>query len=83
MKVYDNIDGIMSFSRGTLMARFGVEIVPLHPDNWFLLGMQWRDKYFIYMALPLGLRSAPYIFSSVYIFSTPWVHPTLRLTNTI
>ena len=51
------------------MAKFDVEsayrIVPVHPDDRYLLGMQWRGKYFIDMALPFALRSAPYIFSSV------------------
>ena len=27
--------------------------------------MQWQDNYFVDMALSFGLRSAPYIFSSV------------------
>ena len=27
--------------------------------------MQWQGNYFVDMALPFGLRSAPYIFSSV------------------
>ena len=69
MKVDDIIAGIMSFGRGALLAKFDVEsayrIVPVHPDDRYLLGMQWRGKYFIDMALPFGLRSAPYIFSSV------------------
>ena len=69
MKVDDIITGIMSSGRGALLAKFYVEsayrIVPVHPDDRYLLGMQWRDKYFIDMALPFGLHSAPYIFSSV------------------
>ena len=69
MKVDDIITGIMSFGRGALLAKFDVEsayrIVPVHPDDRYLLGMQWRGKYFIDMALPFGLRLAPYIFSSV------------------
>ena len=69
MKVDDIIDGIMSLGRGTLLAKFDVEsayrIIPIHPNDRYLLGMQWQGNYFVDMALPFGLRSAPYIFSSV------------------
>ena len=69
MSVDDIIDGIMTYGRGTLMAKFDIEsayrIVPVHLDYRFLLGMQWRGNFFIDLALPFGLRSAPYIFSAV------------------
>ena len=69
MKVDDIIDGIMSLGRGTLLAKFDVEsayrIIPIHPNDRYLLGMQWQGNYFVDMALPFGLRSAPYIISSV------------------
>ena len=69
MSVDDIIDGIMTYGRGTLMAKFDIEsayrIVPVHLDDRFLLGMQWRGNFFIDLALPFGLRSAPYIFSAV------------------
>ena len=38
--------------------------VLVHSDDCYLLGMKWQVKYFIDLALPFGLRSAPYIFSS-------------------
>ena len=69
MSVDDIIDGIMTYGRGTLMAKFDIEsaycIVPVHLDDRFLLGMQWRGNFFIDLALPFGLHSAPYIFSAV------------------
>ena len=69
MKVDDIIDGIMSLGRGTLLAKFDVEsayrIIPIHPNDRYLFGMLWQGNYFVDMALPFGLRSAPYIFSSV------------------
>lgn len=34
-------------------------IIPIHPDDRYLLGMKWRDQYFVDLALPFGLRSAP------------------------
>ena len=69
MSVDDIIDGIITYGRGTLMAKFHIEsayrIVPVHVGDRFLLGMQWRGNFFIDLALPFGLRSAPYIFSAV------------------
>ena len=37
--------------------------IPVHPDDWELLGMEWRGLYFFDRVLPFGLRSAPYIFN--------------------
>ena len=37
--------------------------IPVHPDDWELLGMKWRDLYFFDCVLPFGLRSAPFIFN--------------------
>ena len=67
MKVDDVING-MSLGRGSLLAKFDLESayrhVPVHSNNCYLLGMKWRLKNFISLALPFGLCSAPYIFSS-------------------
>ena len=40
-------------------------IVPIHPDDRILLGMQWRGNVFLDICLPFGLRSAPKIFSAI------------------
>ena len=54
---------------GTLLSKFDVEsayrIVPVHPDDRPLLGMEWRDHLYIDAALPFGLRSAPKIFNAL------------------
>ena len=51
------------------MAKFDVasayRYVAIHPQDCPLLGMKWRDKYYVDMALPFGLCSAPYIFTSI------------------
>lgn len=68
MKVDDIINGIMSLGRGSLLAKFDVESayhqVPAHPNDRYLLRKKWLAKYFMDLALPFGLRSAPHIFSS-------------------
>ena len=38
-------------------------IVPVHPDDRWLLEMQWEGKTYIDSSLPFGLRSAPKIFN--------------------
>ncbi len=40
-------------------------IVPVHPEDRMLLGMEWKGKLYIDMALPFGLPK----------FSTPWRMP--------
>ena len=66
MRVDDVISGIMSYGRGALMAKFDVESayrnVPVHSNDHYLLGMKWRGNYFIDLALPFGLHSAPFVF---------------------
>ena len=51
------------------MAKFDVESayrnVSVYSNDCYLLSMKWQGKYFIDLALPFGLRSAPFIFSSV------------------
>ena len=42
-----------------------IRIVPVHPDDRWLLGMQWEGKTYIDSSLPFGLRSAPKIFNTL------------------
>jgi hypothetical protein len=69
MHVDDIINAVMELGRGALIAKFDIQnayrIVPIHPDDRHLLGMQWRDQFYVDMTLPFGLRSAPYIFTSI------------------
>ena len=39
--------------------------IPVAPEDSHLLGFQWEDRIYVDLRLPLGLRSAPFIFSSV------------------
>ena len=40
-------------------------MVPVHPDDWELLGMCWREQLYVDRCLPFGLRSAPYLFNQI------------------
>ena len=63
------INMIAKHGPGDLMAKFDVEAayhnIAVHLDDRYLLGMKWRGQFFVDLALPFGLRSAPYIFNSV------------------
>ena len=40
-------------------------IIPVHPEDRALLGMQWEGALYVDAALPFGLRSVPKIFTCV------------------
>lgn len=40
-------------------------MLPIHPDDQNLLGIQWDGEFYTDRAFPFGLRSAPKIFSAV------------------
>ena len=67
--VDDAVRIITRKGRGTLLAKLDLEstyrIVPLHPDDRHLLGMEWEESLYIDTALPFGLRSAPKIFDAL------------------
>ena len=60
---------VSQFGQGALMAKFDVEAayrnIAIHPSDRFLLGMKWRSKFYVDLALPFGLLFAPYIFNCV------------------
>ena len=67
--VDDAIRSLVNLGPGALMAKFDVKAayrnIPIHPDDRYLLGMKWRDRFYVDLVLPFGLRSAPFIFNSV------------------
>ena len=69
IKLDQVISTVLKHGPGALMAKFDVEAayrnIAVHPDDRYLLGMKWRGQFFVDLALPFGLRSAPFIFNSV------------------
>ena len=63
------IRSVSRLGKGALMAKFDVESayrnVPVHPSDRHLLGMKWRNQSYVDLALPFGLRSAPFIFNAI------------------
>lgn len=68
-KFDDAVRFVADCGKGALMAKLDIKsayrIIPVHPEDRYLLGMQWRNYYFMDLTLPFGLRSAPFIFNSV------------------
>ena len=62
------VEGILSMGRGTRLAKVDLKsayrIIPVHPNDRRLLGMEWKGEYFVDTALPFGLRSAPKLFNA-------------------
>ncbi len=60
---------IVARGQGALLAKVDIisayRVVPIHPDDRWLLGMSWDRKLFIDTQLPFGLRSAPKIFTAL------------------
>ena len=55
--------------KGALIAKFDVESayrnVPVHPSDRSLLGIKWHNQYYVDLALPFCLCSAPFFFSAI------------------
>ena len=42
-------------------------LIPVRPEDRNLLGICWRNKFYIDTCLPFGLRSAPYLFNQLSV----------------
>ena len=66
------------------MAKVDIEsayrMVPVHPSDRHLLGMEWKGNIYVDTALPFGLRSAPKIFNSV-ADAIEWILKARGVTN--
>ena len=40
-------------------------LIRIHPSDCNLMGIYWQSQYYVYLYLPFGLRSAPYIFNQL------------------
>ena len=65
----DAISGIQLNGPGCFLAKTDIELafrlIPIHPNDYELLGMYWKGKYYYDKVLPFGLRSAPCIFNKL------------------
>ena len=60
---------ILQEGKGAFLVKVDIKeayrIIPVHPHDQPLLGVEWDGAVYIDLALPFGLRSAPKIFSAV------------------
>ena len=60
---------VKGHGKGALMSKLDLmsayRMVPIHPQDQWLLGIIWKTTVLVDRALPFGLRSAPKIFNSV------------------
>ena len=65
---------VLSLGKGTLLAKVNLKsayrMVPVHPEDRHLLGMEWQGKELVDTALPFGLRFAPKVFNVLQIASS-------------
>lgn len=58
-----------SLGKGSLLAKLDIKsayrLIPVHPMDRALLGIEWRGAHYVDGALPFGLRSAPKIFTAL------------------
>ena len=70
--VDDAVAIVQSLGHGAELAKLDLKdayrIVPTHPHDYHLLGIQWMGEVFVDWALPFGLCSAPKIFSAISDF---------------
>ena len=67
---YCSVDGAYDFINqlgpGILRSKIDLKdafrLIPINPSDWNLLGIHWKDKFYIDTCLPFGLRSTPYLF---------------------
>ena len=86
--VYSSIEDaarlILGLGKSALLAKIDVasafRIIPVHPADRYLLGMQWKNKVFIDNQLPFGLRSAPLLFNA-YADALEWIFRKQGMLN--
>ena len=65
--VDDVVAQVIKHGKDALMFKVDIKhafrIVPVHPEDWPLLGMVWDGQYYVDKVLPFGLRSSPAIFN--------------------
>ena len=69
VRVDDAIQILQSLGPGAFMAKTDLKsafrLMPIHPDDWNLLGIYWQPNYYVDLYLPFGLCSAPYLFNQI------------------
>ena len=66
--VDDAVQYILALGQNTVLIKIDLKspyrIIPIHPDDQYLLGISWGEHVWMDLRLPFGLRSAPKIFTA-------------------
>ncbi len=58
---------LVELGPGAFLAKFDIQrayrLLPIHPAHRRYCGMRWKGQFYVDLALPFGLRSAPRIFT--------------------
>ena len=69
VRVDDAIHILKSLGPGSFTAKTDLKsafrLIPVHPEDWHLLGIYWQQQYYVELYLPFGLRSAPFLFNQL------------------
>ena len=74
--ISDAIKLILYYGEGAYLAKTDIKsafrIIPIHPNDYHLLGFKWKGKYFFDKCLPMGASSSCYIFER-FSTSLHWI----------
>ena len=77
--VDDAIHILHSLGKGAFMAKTDCKsafcLIPIHPNNWSLLGIYWQSQYYVDMYLPFGVQFGPFLFN-LLSDGLEWIHIT-------
>lgn len=80
------IDEICRIGPNCLLAKIDVKsafrLLPVHPADWHLLGMEWRELIYIDNCLSFSLRSAPRLFNILEELLS-WIVKSKRISFSI
>ena len=69
VRVDDAISILKSLGPGEYMAKTDLKsalrIMPIHPDDWNLLGIYWESRHYVDLYLPFELRSSLFFFNQI------------------
>ena len=69
MRMEEVVRRLLKLGPGAQMAKMDIKsayrMVPVHPQDRVLLGVQWEGQVYVDALLPFGLRSAPKIFNAL------------------
>ena len=58
-----------NYGKGTMLAKIDIQsafhLLPVHPEDHYLLTMSWKGEVYIDHCIPFGLQSAPKLFNTL------------------